>query len=258
MEYENAQKTNPGIKKYAREFLEYGENKEGYWTMKRFIAQLKRAVEIAEIKYPKAAGWRCCWVFDNSSCHNAMADDTLNVNCMNVKPGGAQKQLRDTSYNGKNHTMYTIVGGQKVAKGMKRVLEERGISCEGKNKAWMKLTLSQHVDFKFEKSEIEKHLIRNGQFLPKFHPELNPIERVWAQSKRYTRAHCNYSIQSLRRNIPSAFDTITQENIENHFRKVRHFMFGYLEELIPGKELDEKLKKYKIEVKSHRRIEPNE
>ena len=71
--------------------------------------------------------------------------------------------------------------------------------------------------------------------------------------KRYTRAHCNYSIQSLRVNIPNSYE-FTNENIQNHCRKVRHYMFGYLEGLVPGKELDEKLKKYKTAVKSHRRI----
>ena len=35
---------------------------------------------------------------------------------------------------------------------------------------------------------------------------------------------------------------MTLDNIRNHFRKVRHFMFGDLEGLIPGKELDEALK----------------
>ena len=257
-EYEQAKASNPGIKHYAREFLEYGENKEEY---SRFLTQIKRAAAIAEIKYPKHEGWRHCWVFDNSSCHNAMANDALNVNSMNVKPGGAQKILRDTVYNGKEQKMYFISGGQKIAKGMKRVLEERGISTEGKTASWMREVLSQHADFKFEKSEIEKFLISQGHiptFLPKFHPELNPIERVWAQLKRYTRAHCNYSIHSLRHNIPAAFDSVTQENIINHFRRVRHFMFCYLEGLVPGKDLDQRLKKYKTAVKSHRRIGENE
>ena len=68
--------------------------------------------------------------------------------------------------NGKEQRMYTVVNGQKVAKGLKRVLEERGISTDGRNKEWMQSVLSQHIDFKF---------------VPKFHPELNPIERVWAQ-----------------------------------------------------------------------------
>ena len=258
-EYDQAKQSNPDVKKYARDFLEYGENKEGYWNLKRFVAHMHRAIKIAEIKYPKDQGWRLCWIFDNSSCHNAMADDALHVNRMTVFPGGKQRILRDTSYNGKEQRMYTVVNGQKVAKGLKRVLEERGISTDGRNKEWMQSVpvLSQHIDFKFEKCEIEKTLIHKGHiptFLPKFHPELNPIERVWAQMKRYTRAHCNYSIQSLRVNIPNSYESITNENIQNHCRKVRHYMFGYLEGLVPGKELDEKLKKYKTAVKSHRRI----
>lgn len=31
-QFKEAKKSNPSIKKYAREFLEYGENQDGYWT----------------------------------------------------------------------------------------------------------------------------------------------------------------------------------------------------------------------------------
>lgn len=67
-----------------------GESKKGYWNLSRFMAQMAKAVLIAEVKYPKSEGW-----------HNAMATDALNVTNMNVKPGGAQRILRDTVYNGK-------------------------------------------------------------------------------------------------------------------------------------------------------------
>jgi len=52
-------------------------------------------VDIAEIKYPKEDGWRHVWVFDHSSCHATMADDALDVNKMNVNPGG-KRVMRDT------------------------------------------------------------------------------------------------------------------------------------------------------------------
>lgn len=42
---------------YARQSLEFGENKEGYWTADKFIQQIRRAVKIANIKYPKDDGW---------------------------------------------------------------------------------------------------------------------------------------------------------------------------------------------------------
>lgn len=89
-EYEEAKKSDPRISKYAREFLEYGESREGYWNRDKFMLQMKRAVNIAELKYPKSSGWRHVWVFDHNSCHAAMADDALDVNHMNVKPGGQQ------------------------------------------------------------------------------------------------------------------------------------------------------------------------
>ena len=89
-EYEVAKASNPNARMYACTFLEYGENREGYWTQDRFIDQMEKAVRIAEIKYPKVEGWRHVWVFDHSSCHAAMADDALDVSKMNVKPGGIQ------------------------------------------------------------------------------------------------------------------------------------------------------------------------
>ena len=50
--------------------------------------------------------------------------------------------------------------------------------------------------------------------LPKFHCELNPIERVWSQSKRYTKAYCKYSIVSLRKLIIPALETVTLETFK--------------------------------------------
>ena len=72
----------------ARCLFEYGEAKEGYWTSDKFVQQMKVAIRIAEFKYPKQEGWRHVWIFDHSSCHAAMADDSLDVSKMNVNPGG--------------------------------------------------------------------------------------------------------------------------------------------------------------------------
>ena len=151
---------------------------------------MERAVVIAEMKYPKEEGWRHVWVFDHSSCHGAMADDALDVNKMNVRPGGKQRIMHDTVWNGKKWRMYTTASdGTKVAKGLKIVLEERGVSTVGKGADWMRETLAKHSGFRDEKSMIERMLVERAHipcFLLKFHPELNPNERVWAQLKRYT------------------------------------------------------------------------
>lgn len=59
----------PRLKQYARASIEYGENKDGYWTPERILDQLKYCVDIVECKYPCEEGYRVVWVFDHSSCH---------------------------------------------------------------------------------------------------------------------------------------------------------------------------------------------
>ena len=63
--------------------------------------------------------------------------------------------------------MYTTArDGTKVAKGLKMVLEERGISTLGKGADWMRETLAEHADFRDEKSMIERMLVEHGH-IPK-------------------------------------------------------------------------------------------
>lgn len=116
-----AQQANPHLRTSARLYLEYGENREGYWTCERLLMQLTEAAMIAEAKYPKEEGYRLYWVFDHSSCHAAMADDALNANKMNAKPGGKQPQMHDTVWNGKVQRMVFADG---TPKGLKQVLSE--------------------------------------------------------------------------------------------------------------------------------------
>jgi hypothetical protein len=56
--------------------------------------QLQDAVDIFEYLHPNAVG---VWVFDCSFSHEGLASNTLNINNMNVNPGGKQTLLRDTT-----------------------------------------------------------------------------------------------------------------------------------------------------------------
>lgn len=253
-EYENAKKDDPTIRMQARSLLEYGEAREGYWTSDKFMEQLEKAVKIAEVKYPKQDGWRLVWIFDHSSCHAAMADDALDVSQMNVKPGGKQRVMRDGWWGGKPQAMNFHDG---VPKGLRVVLQERGINTGVIKGDDLRIILANHPDFKYEKSRVERFLSDKGHIvylLPKYHCELNPIERVWAQAKRYTRAYCKYTFPSLRNNILPAMESVSLESIKKHFIKIRHYMYAYLEEVPAGSELEKRVKKYKAIIKSHRRI----
>ena len=81
------------------------------------------------------------------------------------------------------------------------------------------LTTGVWRDFKNEKPKVIQFLQQQGHvafFLLKFHPEMNPIERVWAQSKRYTKSHCKYTLPSLHQMIPKGLDSVTRDNIKFH------------------------------------------
>ena len=51
-EVEGARVINPEITNEARQIIEYEGNRDRYWTGDKFMSQVKRAVAIAEIKYP--------------------------------------------------------------------------------------------------------------------------------------------------------------------------------------------------------------
>lgn len=57
------------------------------------MEQLKDAVDIFKVIYPDAVG---VWAFDCSSAYKGLAPDALNVNRMNVNPGGKQTLMHDT------------------------------------------------------------------------------------------------------------------------------------------------------------------
>ena len=149
-----------------------------YWNSSKFMKQIEEAAMLAEAKYPGKDGYKLVWIFDHSSCHTAMADDTLDAGKMNVNPGGKQPVMRDTVWVAKNKKMTFALG---IPKGLCRILEERGINTSSLTGPQMKKFLSNHEDFKNEKPKVITYLSQRGHtalFLPKFHPELNPIERV--------------------------------------------------------------------------------
>ena len=264
-EYERSKGKDPNIRKAAREFLEYGESRDGFWNSDKFMKHMEKAVQVAEAKFPKDEGYQLYWIFDHSSCHTAYADDSLNASKMNAKPGGCQPVMHDTVWNGRlqKMTKSAVVRGHRtiIPRGLIEILTERGCYRPKMKVDEMRAIIASHPDFKNEKNKLEKFLHDRGyscQFLPKYHCELNPIERCWAQAKRHTRAYCNYNITGLRRNIPEGLDKVSVENIDNYIRRVRIYMFGYLLGHQAGVKLEELVKKFSKEYKSHRRIAENQ
>ena len=109
-----------------------------------------------------------------------MADDALNASKMNKNPGGKQPRMHDTVWNGRAQRMVFPDG---TPRGLDQVPRERGINTRKMKLDDMREKLASHSDFRDEKSQVEHFLNSRGHgciMLPKFHCELNPIERCWA------------------------------------------------------------------------------
>jgi len=121
----------PTVPVEAREYLEPGKDREGYWTAENVLNQIKnKAIPIFEILYPNCIG---VFAFDNSSNHAIFAKDSLVAKRMNLNPGGLQPKMRNT-YWGPNNQLQSMVfsddhPNEKLRgqpKGLKQILQERG------------------------------------------------------------------------------------------------------------------------------------
>ena len=127
--------------------LQYGEDEarltletqsEGYFNNDMLLEQVERALTIFEAKYPQAQGM---FIFDNAPSHMKCSDDALNPEKMNVKDGGKQPRMRDTMWNGAVQQMVTAESEQK---GMRTVLQERGVNTEGMNASMLRERLREY------------------------------------------------------------------------------------------------------------------
>ena len=87
--------------------------------------------------------------------------------------------------------------------------------------------------------------------VPKFHCEVNQIERVWGQAKVYIRTHTKYTLPRLRQIVRPGLDSVSLDLIRSTLGRSRTiYETAYLEGKQAGKELEQAVKVYK----SHRRI----
>ena len=185
------------IEEKGNDFLHYGSHyarlcletqSEGYFDSPKFLTQVEKAINIFERKYPNHTA---LFLFDNAPSHCKCSDDSLNAKKMNVNPGGKQPVMRDTLWNGE---VQKLVDNNGIPKGPKLVLEERGVNTDSLNAKELRDILDKHPDFTTQTTLVEELITSRSHiclFFPKFHCELNAIERVWCHAKNYARKYVN-------------------------------------------------------------------
>jgi hypothetical protein len=111
----------------------YEPKQEGeWWSNAHMEYQLKYlAIPLFEARWPEH---QAVFFYDNATNHTAFAADALRVSSMNLSSGGNQNHNMRDGWNPltqQPQRMYTYVRGKKVAKGMRVVLQERGLWRQG-------------------------------------------------------------------------------------------------------------------------------
>lgn len=187
---------------------------------------------------------------------------------MNLNPGGKQPIMRDGKLpDGTPQAMWIFDdAGNKIAKGMREVLRERGLWKDDLRKICNKCKKQQtnatdccatrilnlQADFAAQLPLLHEIVEVSGHeiiFYPKFHCELNFIEQFWGAAKVYSRRHCDYTWEGLQKVVPAALDSVDLAKIRRFARRSYRYMSTYRLGLT-GKDAIMTVKKYK----SHRRV----
>lgn len=134
----------------------------------------------------------------------------------------------------------------------------RAIYAEGHhiygNQCCARYCLAQEPDFKEQREWLTEVVENAGHriiFYPKYHCELNFIERLWGYVKARVRKECDYSYKSLLTRVPLALESIPKAHVRKCYRMCFRIMTIYhFGEGLEGPLLEYANKKYK----SHRRV----
>lgn len=179
-------------------------------------------------------GAQALFMFDNSANHHARHPQGLCAENHNLSDGGkhAKVSLRPGFYvkDGAEveHNLYLPDG---TLKGLKTLLRERDLwPKDGLKLEEARELLANQPDFRAQHAWMAEVVEQAGHlidFYPKFHCELNPIERAWGAAKRWTRENCEYTFPSLQKLVPQSLARIPLESFKRYFRGAWRYMTAY-------------------------------
>ena len=233
--------------------LEFG--KDNYWTGDKMVEHAIRiALPIFHYAFPNC---QALFAFDNASNHCSFSEDALVAKRMNLNPGGQQPIMRD-GFDYKHGLPQAMVFSNThhipelrgKPKGLEAILRERrlwpvngyrsdglkfllqcpsshgrpGCIPELEGGCCARTLMASQQDFQQQKGRLEEELQAASQFVifyPKFHCELDFIERFWCSAKYYARENCEYTFVGLRQVLfkfkaPASVSS-TPGSITNHY-----------------------------------------
>jgi len=274
------------------QFFEAGKNREGWFTNADLVLQLQKCDSLFKNLHPDCD--IVIAFDNSMTHHakepGGLDSDALNLSDggasvpLFVRNGWYMKGEVKVV-----HEMHTINGdGVIVQKGRKTILTERNkfknsagkdlknickccksntrasfnLKCEKDGlyfdeKCCAKYVLSQETDFLEQLEWLESEVVKLGFkiiFYPKYHCELNFIEKIWGFLKCYHRRICNYSYQDLINEDRGLANTMLHilpiSTVRKFSRHCFRFMDAYRQPGLEGPLADYAMKRYS----SHRKI----
>jgi hypothetical protein len=107
---------------------------------------------------------------------------------------------------------------------------KRGCSDKYGDHCCARRLLGSQKDFQEQKGRLQEEVEAAGYtviFYPKFHCELNFIERFWCAAKYWLRDNCLYSLDGLRKNLPKALHSVSSASINRYYRHCVRIIEAY-------------------------------
>lgn len=228
----------------TRFLLEIGKNRDGYLNSEKYLSIIEHTLDVYDMKYPLDIP---VLVVDQSGVHIRWGDDALRASNFNLNDETEERRqqreeradfrgeevvrIHDSVCTTKNGTRITQTFYTKdgCRRGLNSILREHGHVPPADGK-WLLadalVLIAEEEDFKAERSLLARKFTEWTSALgrvitsPKYHPEFNPTELLWAAGKRYTRTHCSYKLNGLRNLVDETFKLFTPEYCKNCFSHV--------------------------------------
>jgi hypothetical protein len=93
--------------------------------------------------------------------------------------------------------------------------------CDHHGGCCARRVLGAEKDFRNQKGRLQEEVENLGHrvlFYPKFHCELNFIERYWCRAKWFARENCGYGFEALKAIVPEALASVTEASIRGFYK----------------------------------------
>lgn len=194
------------------------------------------------------------FIFDQSSNHGALPEDALRASTMNMGPAGKQPKMRDGYFmRGVDRVVQSMQFADGTPKGLKQVLSERGLWHSSLRMETARNLMEAQPDFQEQKSSLAT-VVEEAQHIadcyPKYHCELNFIERVWGEAKGIVRKDCLFNFPKMKDQVSTTIKSISLEHIRRYYRRCFRYLDAYSKGMT-GSVVEWAVKKYR----GHRKVQ---